>query len=234
MNDKNERFNEIGKRLDLIRSSLDGRSSRPELIAVTKYSPIEDVILAYENNQFDFGENRVQDLKAKSDLLSDKKYDLVRWHFIGHLQTNKVKELLNIPHLYAIHSIDSQKLVIELIKKKNELNQDVEIYFQVNTSHEDEKSGFEDFNELQACVQSLLDENCHLKFKGLMTIATIRTENVDSEALRCFSELLKMKEQLEKNLGLHGLKLSMGMSNDFKIALDFKSNYIRIGSAIFK
>lgn len=224
---------EIAKKISLIKKELN----KTQLIAVSKYSPIEDIITAYEAHHYDFGENRVQDLKDKSEKFSDLSLNKVRWHFIGHLQTNKVRELYKIPNLYAIHSVDSVSLLEELIKRENEfVGTELKLFFQVNTSHEVEKSGFESSEELSKGIELLLSMNSSkLKLFGLMAMGTIRTTNFEAEALRCFKDLGLIAQRMQKLHGLKNpLKLSMGMSQDYKIAITEGSDYVRIGSAIFK
>jgi pyridoxal phosphate enzyme (YggS family) len=229
----NDRPLVIANRLNEIRSELHNDTEEVRLIAVTKYSPVEDVVFAYEANQFDFGENRVTDLKEKAEYFYEHSLKSVRWHFIGHLQSNKVKELLKIPNLYSIHSIDSLKLIEELLKRKNEFDGILNIFLQVNTSHEDEKSGFESTEELYKGIELLLAEP-KFKFYGLMTMGTIRTDHPVEEAHRCFKELAELKNKIENDFNLKDLKLSMGMSNDYQIALAHGTSYIRIGTKIFK
>lgn len=208
-----------------------------QLIAVTKYSPVEEVVFAYHADQVDFGENRVQDLAEKAQYFETEKLDKVRWHFIGHLQTNKVKELLKIPHLYAIHSVDSSKLVHELLKRSAELRQKpLKLFFQVNTSLEDEKGGFTNLDELRESISLILNDKIvaqSFEVFGLMTMATIRTDDVEGEAHRCFKSLQEIKNSLDHEFHLD-LKLSMGMSQDHHIAKIYGANYVRIGSQIFK
>ncbi|MDD4974184.1 MAG: YggS family pyridoxal phosphate-dependent enzyme [Bacteriovorax sp.] len=224
---------EIAKNLAAIKKDL----KTAHLIAVTKYSPVEDVIAAYQAHHYDFGENRVQDLKEKADTFVKENLNKVRWHFIGHLQSNKVRELYKIPNLYAIHSVDSLSLLEELIKYENDfLGLELKIFFQVNTSHETEKSGFETAEELNRAIDLLMSRgNSKLKFYGLMTMGTIRTTEFEAEAMRCFRDLNLIARNLEKAHGLkEKLKLSMGMSQDYKLAIEAGSDFIRVGSAIFK
>ena len=226
----NERPLIIAERLKEIRLEINTAT----LVAVTKYSPIEDVLMAYEANQFDFGENRVADLKDKAVYFHEHNFNNVRWHFIGHLQSNKVKELLKIPNLYAIHSIDSIKLIHEIIKHKDVYEgSKLNLFLQFNTSHEEEKSGFLTVDELYEAI-NLVKSNPKLNFMGLMTMGTIRTETIEAEASRCFSDLVNLKNQIEKNFHLENLKLSMGMSGDYLIAAKLGSDFIRVGSKIFK
>jgi pyridoxal phosphate enzyme (YggS family) len=224
---------EIAKNLAAIKKEL----KTAQLIAVTKYSPVEDVIAAYQAHHYDFGENRVQDLKEKADTFVQEKLNKVRWHFIGHLQSNKVRELYKVPNLYAIHSVDSLSLLEELIKRESDFSgTELKIFFQVNTSHEAEKSGFETAEELNTAIDLLMGRgNSKLKFYGLMTMGTIRTTEFETEAMRCFRDLNLIARNLEKSYGLKDpLKLSMGMSQDYKLAIEAGSDFIRVGSAIFK
>ncbi len=206
------------------------------LIAVSKYSKAEEIVYAYHAGQRDFGENRVQDLIEKAAYFEKEGLHDVRWHFIGHLQSNKVKDLLKIPNLVAIHSIDSEKLVLEIVKRAGEFTgSHLNLFFQVNTSFEDEKSGFENLDDILNSHKAIEDLELNGKFHlhGLMTMATVRTDDKEKEAHRCFSLLLKYREDLVKILN-RDLKLSMGMSGDFSIALLYQTDYVRIGSAIFK
>lgn len=207
-----------------------------KLIAVSKYSEAVEVSYAYHAGQRDFGENRVQDLTDKAHYFINESLNEVQWHFIGHLQTNKVKDLLKIDHLSAIHSVDSLKLTQELIKRKNECRSEkVNLFFQINTSREDEKAGFTDLEELYQSIELVLqnENNGPFRFFGLMTMATIRTTEIEKEAHRCFSELLDLKIKLETKYQRE-LKLSMGMSQDKLIALQYQTDFVRIGSDIFK
>lgn len=205
------------------------------LIAVTKYSPVEEVVFAYHAGQLDFGENRVQDLKEKAMYFQSENLNHVRWHFIGHLQTNKVRDVLKIPHLWAIHSIDSLRLVEELMRRSGDVaSSPCRLFLQVNTSKEDEKGGFSSLEELSNAIQMIQD--CSDKGKyvvfGLMTMATIRTNDLCGEAHRCFAELKTIRDQLNSLYNLD-LKLSMGMSQDYLIAKEYDADFVRIGSQIF-
>jgi hypothetical protein len=224
---------QIAKNLSAIKKELKSAS----LVAVTKYSPVEEIALAYEAHHYDFGENRVADLAEKAEIFKCENRSKVRWHFIGHLQTNKVQALLKIPNLYAIHSIDSLRLLEELMKRESEMKlMEIKVFLQVNTSHEAEKSGFETSEELKLATKMLIGRpTSKLKLYGLMTMGTIRTTDFETEALRCFKDLAGIAKNLESEFGLKNpLKLSMGMSQDYKLALECGSDFIRVGSAIFK
>lgn len=207
-----------------------------KLIAVTKYSEAVEISFAYHAGQVDFGENRVSDLVEKAQYFERENLEKVAWHFIGHLQTNKVKELLKVEKLTAIHSLDSLKLTEELIKRQKECRSNrVDLFFQVNTSREDEKAGFTDLAELYDSIDLVLKNEGIGPFRvfGLMTMATIRTEEIEKEAHRCFSELYELKLTLEAKYQ-RAFKLSMGMSQDHEIAKTYHTDYVRIGSQIFK
>lgn len=223
---------EIESRLKKLKTEL----KKVELIAVSKYSEIEDVVMAYECGQLSFGENRVSDLELKAEHFKSNHLKNVKWHFIGHLQSNKVRDLLKIPGLYAIHSVDSIRLLEELLKKEHEFKgPELKIFFQVNTSHENEKSGFESMEELKNAVQLLISRtDSKLKLEGLMTMGAIRTDDIKASAIKSFRDLKAIKEQLSTSFAQAHLKLSMGMSGDYKEALSEGADYIRIGSLIFK
>ena len=227
---------EITSRLVHLKKELN----QATLIAVTKYSPVEDVVTAYQAGQNDFGENRVSDLSEKANAFTEQNLIKVKWHFIGHLQSNKVRELLKIPNLYAIHSVDSLRLLEELLKREDDFKgSELKLFFQVNTSHEIEKTGFENAEELNAAIDLILSRpQSKMKFYGLMTMGTIRTEQFEVEASRCFKDLAMIADKLNTTHPgrekFSPLKLSMGMSQDYVLAIKEGSNFIRVGSAIFK
>ncbi len=218
-------------------NALKPKLGQTTLVAVSKYSDVSEVELAYQAGVHDFGENRVSDLVLKAQHFVQKDLLKVRWHFIGHLQTNKVKELFKIPNLFAIHSVDSLRLLEELYKKESDFKgSKLNIFLQINTSHESEKSGFESMEELHQAIELMKSKNkeSKLTLKGLMTMGTIRTDEPLKEAERCFGELVKIRQTLLEKYDFQTLKLSMGMSNDFEVALKFGSDYIRVGSLLFK
>lgn len=223
---------ELEERLNLVRNDLNGAV----LVAVSKYSPVEDVALAYSLGQMDFGENRVADLAAKAGSFQFNQRQNVRWHFIGTLQTNKVKELMKIPNLWAIHSVSSKKLLEEILRREGEFHgPELNLFFQLNTSKEEEKSGFDTVEEMAEAIELLLTKKkSNLICRGLMTMGSIREENFEEAAKKSFHELRVARDFLAEKFNLLDLKLSMGMSQDYKIALTEGADYIRVGSLIFK
>lgn len=215
------------KKLNDIKAILPKGTS---LLIVSKTRSVDEIKAYYELGHRDFGENRVQELSEKSLALKESCPE-IRWHMIGHLQSNKVKILFQIPNLHAIHSVHDLNLVEKLVKSEEHLTHPVEIFLQFNTSKEEEKSGFEDQASLQKAAELLLHSQ-KLNLRGLMTMGTLRTENFEAEAARCFRELQKVKENLQVDLHRE-LKTSMGMSQDYKIALAEKSDWIRLGTMMF-
>src|SRR5690606_37031069 len=220
------RFLELEENLNELKLKIAGRAN---LIAVSKTFPASDIKICYDLEQRDFGENKVQELYDKAFEL-EKSCPEIRWHMIGHLQSNKLKTLLEIKNLVSIHSIDSSKLLNKLIQRFTDKK--IKIFLQVNTSEEEEKFGFEDLNELIAAVQMLRNAS-HIELQGLMTIGKIRTDDFVKETKSCFRALQSVKKELEEACRCSGLELSMGMSSDYELALGEGTNWLRIGSTIF-
>jgi pyridoxal phosphate enzyme (YggS family) len=193
------------------------------LVAVSKYFGIDAIIEAKNSGIVNFGENRAQELNLKFDKIGDT----VTWHFIGTLQKNKVKYAVRCSEF--IHSVDSLDLLFEINKKAAASDKIQKILFEVKTSEEETKSGIESEEE----VFKLAEESkklSNVKVIGLMTISPL-TE--DEKLIRkSFSYLRKLRDKLNQS-GFDYKELSMGMTNDFKIAIEEGSTMLRIGSAIF-
>ena len=205
-------------------------SCSTKLLAVSKTKPTSMIEDVYHLGQKDFGENKVQDLAQKS--LELKHLD-IHWHFIGHLQSNKINQLLKVNNLVSIHSVDNLSLLNKLMTKseKLQLSKPIGVFLQINTSGETEKSGFRVNADLTEAIK-LFNSASNLYLQGLMTIGKIRTESFNQDARQCFQSLLELKKKLD-NTHSTTLELSMGMSQDFEIAQEYKSNWVRIGSDIF-
>ena len=210
-----------------IRARAERAGCDPEairLVLVTKEVGLDRIRQAYDLGMRDFGENRVQDLTAKAEQLPGD----IRWHFIGHLQTNKVKHLIG--HTAMIHSCDRLELARELQKQAERLNQAVEILIQVNASGETTKHGFSPKG-----LEEPISEICgfsRLKLCGLMTIGPNTQDEANVGA--SFHLLKTLREQLNRQFSDHSWQyLSMGMSSDFEIAIEEGANLLRIGSAVF-
>lgn len=201
------------------------------LLIVSKNRTLKEIQIYYELGQRDFGENKVQELQDKAESLKEICPE-IRWHMIGHLQSNKINQLLKVPHLFAIHSVHSHELLDKLIKAQDKLSHSIHLFLQFNSSKEAEKSGFETYTDLLSAAEKIKSSTT-LKLTGLMTMGTIRTDNFERDAGRCFQDLNVEKEKLQSELGVK-LKTSMGMSQDWKIALRENSNWIRLGTSMFE
>ncbi len=193
------------------------------LVAVSKTFPSEMVTEIFKEGHLDFGENKVQELKQKHEEL----YELpIQWHLVGHLQTNKVKYVIEFVHL--VHSVDSFKLALEIDTQAKNKNRIIDILIQVNTSNEDQKSGAEPAVTKNLCDDISKLENINLK--GLMTIGMFTDdEEIIRENFRTLKNLYDELKPLHKNFEY----LSMGMTSDYEIAIEEGANMLRIGSAIF-
>ena len=193
------------------------------LIAVSKTKPTTDIEKAYKSGQLDFGENKVQELIKKVKILPDD----INWHMIGHLQRNKVKDILPIIHM--IHSVDSLRLIKEIDKQAGKIERKISLLLQVDISQDETKYGFS-FKDLESILKSNeLDNFKNISIDGLMGMASF-TEN--SEIIK--AEFKKLSSLFDKFKKKYFLKyLSMGMSGDYKIAMECNSNMVRLGSNIF-
>ncbi|WMM26773.1 YggS family pyridoxal phosphate-dependent enzyme [Tissierella sp. MB52-C2] len=207
----------------LKRSGRDGE--KVELIAVTKTIDIDRIKEALDYGIVNIGENRVQELDIKYEALGNK----INYHMIGHLQTNKVRNIINRTRL--VHSLDRLSLANELDKRSKKEGIITEVLLQVNVAEEETKFGLEVNEVLSFLEKVLVLEN--IRIRGLMTIAP---HTSDEEVLRkVFRTLYNLKEDIKsrnyKELSMD--YLSMGMSNDYELAIEEGSNMIRVGSNIF-
>ena len=190
------------------------------VVAVSKTKPNEDILEAYNSGHKSFGENKVQELIEKHNALPKD----IEWHFIGHLQRNKVKNIIKFIHL--IHSVDSYKLLNEINKRAENENRVVDCLIQVKIATEENKYGF-NFEEIDDVIN--FSKNLHhINVKGFMGMATLTNDNniINNE----FSKLQNIFNNYKsKTLNI----LSMGMSNDYNLAIENGSNMIRLGSIIF-
>lgn len=215
----------IAENLKKIKSSLPQNVT---LIAVTKTKPIEYLMEAYNNNHKIFGENKVQEMTTKYEQLPKD----IQWHLIGHLQTNKVKYIADF--VYMIHSVDSEKLVDEINKQAIKKGRKINCLLQMYIAKEDTKFGFDE-NELNSFIQN----NPIMKYQGInwcgvMGMATF-TDNI-AQIKNEFSSLKKIFNDLKSGYFANQTdfkEISMGMSDDYKIAIEEGSTMIRVGSAIF-
>jgi pyridoxal phosphate enzyme (YggS family) len=194
-----------------------------ELIAVTKTFPVEVIREAVEAGHRLFGENRVQELLTKQPDLPTT----LRWHLIGHLQSNKVRKIL--PVVEAIHSVDSLDLAQDMNRIAAESGQYPKIYLEVNVAAEASKHGFSPAR-LECELETLLALD-RLEIQGLMCVPPISKEPEDSR--KHFVFLREFRDKLQKLAGIPLSGLSMGMSGDYEVAVEEGATIVRVGSAIF-
>ncbi|MFN8576808.1 MAG: YggS family pyridoxal phosphate-dependent enzyme [Candidatus Sericytochromatia bacterium] len=200
--------------------------SSVEIIAVTKTVDVDRIKLAAKAGIKNIGENKVQEALNKFNDLKD--FNL-KWHLIGSLQSNKAKKAVEIFDL--IHSIDSVKLANVVNKEAEKLSKVQNVLLQVNVSREETKSGF----SIEDLFKALTELSC-LKNLNIIGLMTIGSNTDDENQIRfCFSELRKIKDKINKDKYFKNELniLSMGMSNDYKIAIEEGANFVRLGRAIF-
>jgi len=198
------------------------------LIAVSKTKPVEKLKEAYEGGQLDFGENKVQELTDKFEVLPKD----IRWHFIGHLQTNKIKYIA--PFVHLIHSVDSFKLLKEIDKEGRKNNRIIPVLIQFHIATEETKYGFS-IDEVEEMFNDLEFDNLkNIQIKGVMGMATF-TEDlkvVENEFSILYQIFQILKETYFSNQP-EFKEISMGMSGDYSTAIKCGSTMVRIGSTIF-
>ena len=202
--------------------------SEVTLIAVSKTKPVEMILQAYNAGQRDFGENKVQEICDKYPLLPED----IRWHIIGHLQTNKVKYIA--PFVQLIHSVDSLKLLKEIDKQAAKNDRVIDCLLQFHIAKEETKFGLDQDEARELLKSSEYHSLRNIRLVGVMGMATF-TEN-EAEIREEFKFLKGLFEQLKKEfteLQNHFTVISMGMSGDYKLAIEEGSTMIRVGSSIF-
>lgn len=200
------------------------------LVAVSKTKPVEDIRALYDLGQRDFGENYVQELVEKQPLLPAD----VRWHFIGHLQSNKVK--LIAPFVHLIHAIDSFRLLLEVNKQAEKNNRTIDVLIQMHIADEETKFGMDtsEIFEFMEYYQAQKDQLKNVRIRGLMGMASFTDNETqirdEFRKLRTRFDAMKQTDFLFKD---YFDTLSMGMSSDYKMAIQEGSTMVRIGSMLF-
>ncbi len=209
-----------------VKKELDSKGIT--LVAVSKTKPVNDIHTLYDLGQRDFGENYVQELVEKQKQLPGD----IRWHFIGHLQRNKVKEIATFVHL--VHGVDSRRLLVEINKQAARYNRTIPVLLQLHIAREETKFGLDE-NELEEIMKDLPGLN-NVAVKGLMGMASL-TE--DRQIIRkefhylksLYDQFSSPAEPARRHLAF--TTLSMGMSNDYPLAIEEGSNMVRLGSLLF-
>jgi len=218
-----ERLDSVIQRIEDARRTISEHHI-VKLVAVSKYSEAPEVQGLYEAGQRAYGENKVQDLKAKSEALDELP---LAWHFLGRLQKNKINQLIDAsPTLFQ--SLDSYELADALNQRLEAKNTTMNALLQINSSGESSKQGIEPENAIEL-YKKIQNEMPNIKLQGIMTIGA-HSENED-EIKKSFETTYKIFDNLKSN----GAKIcSMGMSSDFELAIKCGSNMVRLGSVLFK
>lgn len=206
-----------------IKSFLDQK--QVALVAVSKTKPQEDIQELYALGQRDFGENYVQELVDKAAALPQD----IHWHFIGHLQSNKVKYIA--PFVHLIHGVDSFKLLVEINKQAAKNNRVIPVLLQMHIAKEETKFGM-DATELKAALDGAAELN-HIVVKGLMGMASFSDDTSLVQAEFDYLHSLYLEFEKNKTDRINFSILSMGMSGDYPLAIAHGSNMVRIGSLLF-
>lgn len=229
MNSIENNLKEILQKIESAEQKYNRTKGTVKLLAVSKFHPVDAVEKAISAGHLLFGENRVQEAVAKFTDINSFNKD-VELHIIGQLQTNKVKKAVSVAS--CIESVDRMDLLKEIQKQCEKINKKIKILFEVNTA-EDSKSGFKNYEDLYEAVKYCADGNTpFVEPIGFMTMAPL----TDDEALirKSFSSLRKLSEKLQTEFPMFNFsELSMGMSNDYEIAIEEGSTEVRIGTAIF-
>ncbi|XP_034487904.1 pyridoxal phosphate homeostasis protein [Drosophila innubila] len=224
--------------LTLQKRSKEIIAPKPLLVAVSKTKPAECIIEAYNAGQRHFGENYVQELVEKSqhpDILS--KCPEIKWHLIGHLQSNKINKVLKLPNLHMIQTVDSEKLANSLdaawSKVQPTPSEPLRVLVQINTSEEDAKSGV-DASTAPSLYQHIRTNLKNLQAVGIMTIGAYGFDYSNGPNPD-FISLMKVHSSIcqANNLPAESVMVSMGMSNDYDRAIEMGSTIVRVGTAIF-
>lgn len=211
----------IADRLLRIKQSLPQQVT---LVAVSKTKPETDLMEAYEAGQRVFGENKAQEMTAKwSSMPKD-----IQWHMIGHLQSNKVKYIA--PYVALIHGVDRSELLDEIEKQGAKNNRIISCLLQVYIAEESTKFGWNPQELVSWATQEQLEKYPHVRIQGLMGMATFTSD--EHQIKQEFASLKSVFDQL-KAIHAHWDTLSMGMSQDYALAISMGSNMVRIGSSIF-
>lgn len=215
----------INKEVENINSKRNKEYGPAKLIAVSKTKPVSMLQMAYDCGMRDFGENKVQEIMDKYDKLPSD----IRWHMIGHLQTNKVKYIID--KVYMIHSVESIKLAEEISKRAVSVSRVVPVLIEVNIGDEESKFGL-NINEVEGFVRSISNLP-GIKVSGLMCVAPY-TDNAENNRVY-FEKLRQLSVDITtKNIDNVSMDiLSMGMSGDYIVALEEGATYIRVGTGVF-
>lgn len=214
----------IAQRLNEIKATLPQGVT---LVAVSKFHPVETLQAAYDAGQRRFGESRVQELQQKVEKLPDD----IEWHFIGHLQTNKVKYI--VPYVAMIHSVDSLRILDEIERQAARAGRVIDCLLEVHVAQEETKYGFSPDECLAVITPQLITEHPHIRLRGIMGMASFTDNEV--QVAGEFAQLKHLFDTLRDGVMKEAYfdTLSMGMSQDYLLAIGQGSTMVRVGTTIF-
>ncbi|KAL7715865.1 Pyridoxal phosphate homeostasis protein [Entamoeba marina] len=196
-----------------------------QLVAVSKTKPKELIEDLYNtHHHIVFGENYIQELHEKAEALKDTCPD-IKWHFIGRIQSNKIKLLCSTPNLTMIQTIHSKEVALKVQNVAEKLNKTFDVLVQINSSGEEQKGGVDVSDALNVIKEVMACKN--LVFKGIMTIGMV------GDAKKNFSTMEELASVIKTNLSIDNIEVSMGMSADYELAIEHGATMVRVGSALF-
>ena len=208
---------------DAIKEFKNELGEEVTLVAVSKTKPNELLMQAYDAGQRDFGENKIQEMSDKADSLPDD----IRWHMVGHVQSNKVKYMA--PYVYMVHAVDKYKTLKEINKRAKQNDRCINCLLQLKIAEEDSKFGLDEADLKELLRKPEIKELKNIRLSGLMGMATFTDD--EDQIHQEFDQLERVYFELKEEFGFD--TLSMGMSGDYQLALKHHTNMVRIGSSIF-
>ena len=208
---------------DAIKEFKNELGEQVTLVAVSKTKPNELLRQAYDAGQRDFGENKIQEMTDKSESLPDD----IRWHMVGHVQSNKVKYMA--PYVYMVHAVDKYKTLKEINKRAKQNDRSINCLLQLKIAEEDSKFGLAEADLMELLRKPEIKELKNIRLSGLMGMATFTDD--EDQIHQEFDQLERVYFELKEEFGFD--TLSMGMSGDYQLALKHHTNMVRIGSSIF-
>ena len=219
-----QRLEDLRERIAKVCREHEREPSSVELLAVSKTRDAEAVQRAIAAGQVSFGENRVQELLVKSAAFCESP---PRWHMIGSLQTNKARDLIGVPHLDLLHSLDRHKLATTLESCLAETGRSLGVLLQIHATHEESKHGCPP-EEAEMLARYVTNECPHLRLRGLMAMGPR-----EGDPTLAFGRVAKLRRELQQRLGRELPVLSLGMTGDLEVAIAAGSTMVRVGTAIF-
>jgi hypothetical protein len=208
---------------DAIKEFKNELGEEVTLVAVSKTKPNELLMQAYDAGQRDLGENKIQEMTDKADSLPDD----IRWHMVGHVQSNKVKYMA--PYVYMVHAVDKYKTLKEINKRAKQNDRSINCLLQLKIAEEDSKFGLAEADLMELLRKPEIKELKNIRLSGLMGMATFTDD--EDQIHKEFDQLERVYFELKEEFGFD--TLSMGMSGDYQLALKHHTNMVRIGSSIF-